>query len=115
MKDDGAGTVVEEFVGFISKMYSLKYGNAEKRTAKGVKKLIDKKLKHEAYRACLTDNCVMCHKMKVIRSYGHQLYSVTMNKISISTYDNKIYFLASGDSYAFDHVVMTQFIPSTLS
>ena len=109
MKDECAGTVVEEFVGLRPKMYSLKYGNSEKRTAKGVKKtVIDKELKHEAYRACLTDNCIMRHKMNLIRSYGHQLYSVTMNKISLSPYDDKRYFLASGDSYAFGHVAIAE-------
>ena len=77
-----AGTVVEEFVRLRPKMYSQKYRNAEKRTAKGVKKtVIDDDLKCEAYQACLIDNCVLRQKINLIRSYGHPLFSVTMNNI----------------------------------
>ena len=45
--------------------------------------------KHEACLACLTDNCIMRHMMNLVRNYGHQLYSVTMNIISLSQYDDK--------------------------
>ena len=38
MRNECAGTVVEEFVGLRPKMYSLKYRNAEKITTKVVKK-----------------------------------------------------------------------------
>ena len=44
--------------------------------------MIDKELKHEAYQTCLTNNCVMRHKMNLIRS---QLYFVNMNKISLKS------------------------------
>ena len=39
MKDECGGAVIEEFIGLRPKMYSLKYGSQEKKTAKGVKKM----------------------------------------------------------------------------
>lgn len=37
MNDECGGSVVEEFVGLRPKMYSLKYGIQEKKTAKGLR------------------------------------------------------------------------------
>ena len=94
MKDECGGAVIEEFVGLRPKMYSLKYGDQEKKTAKGVKKcVIEKQLKHEAFRACFANQSDMRHNMNMIRSYGHQLFSVTVNKTSLSPYDDKRYVL----------------------
>ena len=97
MKDECGGAVIEEFVGLRPKMYSLKYGDQEKKTAKGVKKcVIEKQLKHKAFRTCLANQSDMRHKMNMIRSYGHQLYSVMVNKTSLSPYCDKRYVLENG-------------------
>jgi hypothetical protein len=54
MKDECAGKVIQEFVGLRSKMYSIKFGKVEKKTAKGIKKsVIKQQLKHAMYRDCL--------------------------------------------------------------
>jgi hypothetical protein len=54
MKDECGGAVVEEFIGLRSKMYSLKYSGKEKKAAKGItKSVIQKELRHNAYRECL--------------------------------------------------------------
>ena len=79
------------------KTYSLKYGDQENKKAKGVKKcVIEKPLKHEAFRTCLANRSDMRHQMNMIRSYGHQIYSVTVNKTSLSPYDDKRYVLENG-------------------
>ena len=105
MKDECGGSVVEEFVGLRPKMYSLKYGSQEKKTAKGVKKCVmEKQLKHEAYRACLENKTEMRHEMNMIRSYSHQVYSITVNKTSLSPYDDKRHVLKNGiESLAYGH------------
>ena len=110
MKDDTARKSVQEFVGFRSKMYSLKYevivendlGETlkyfkDKKTAKGVSRaVIDKQLKHDTYRDCLFQQTSLNHEMNFIRSHCHQLYSITVNKTSLSPYDDKRYVSEDG-------------------
>jgi hypothetical protein len=108
MKDECAGSVVDEFVGLRSKMYSLIYRDRElkeKKTAKGVKrKVVEAKLRHETYKACLFGSKIEMCKMNQIRSYSHQLYSISMNKIGLSPYDDKRYVLENGrDTLAHGH------------
>ena len=97
MKDECGGQPIEEFVGLRPKMYSLLYGGLEKKTAKGVKKaVVDKHLKHESYKRALFDHCSMRHSMNMIRSYNHQLFSVSICKTTLSSYDDKRFVLDSG-------------------
>lgn len=110
MKDETAGEPVQEFVGLRSKMYSLKYevmvendqGETLKyfkdnKTAKGVSRaVIDKHLKHDTYRDCLFQQTSLKHEMNFIRSHCHQLYSITVNKTTLSPYDDKRYVLEDG-------------------
>ena len=102
--------IVQEFVGLRSKMYSLKYEvilendqgeilkySKDKKTAKGVSRaVIDKQLKHDAYRDCLFQQTSMNHEMNFIRSHCHQLYSFIVNKTSLSPYDDKRYVSEDG-------------------
>ena len=69
MKDETAGVPISEFVGFRSKMYSVKCEDGDKKTAKGVSKsVINKQLKHEMYKECLLTGQQMVNTMKSIRS-----------------------------------------------
>ena len=46
----------------------------------------------------------MYSRMKVIRSQKHVLYTMDMNKVSLSAYDDKRYILNDGvSSYAYGH------------
>lgn len=97
MKDECGGVPIESFVGLKPKMYSFMYGKGQKQTAKGVKKcVIEKQLKHEAYVQFLFERCTMRNQMNMIRSYNHQLYSITMTKTTLNPYDDKRYVLGSG-------------------
>jgi hypothetical protein len=115
MKDECAGSVIEEFVGLRCKMYSLIYKNTkhvtrEKKTAKGVKrKVVEARLKHDLYKACLFESKIEMCSMNQIRSYNHQLYSVSMKKIGLSPYDDKRYVLKNGqDTLAHGHYATDQ-------
>ena len=47
---------------------------------------------------------MMYSKMNVIRSEKHQVYTMTLNKVSLSAYDDKRYILRDGiKSYAYGH------------
>ena len=98
------GVVIEEFVGLRSKMYSLMFGGREKKTAKGITKAAQTKLKHDMYRDCLLQGKQMRSSMNQIRSKNHQLYSITLNKIGLSPFDDKRYVLGNGcDTLAHGH------------
>ena len=94
MKDETASVPIQEFVGLRSKMYSLRVGGMEKKTAKGIKKsVVRKNLSHAAYRDVLLKEEVTRATMNLIRSYKHQLFSVTSNKLALSSFDDKRYVL----------------------
>ena len=94
-----------EFIGLRSKMYSLKFlsDTAEKR-AKGIKKHIVKRLQHKNFRETLLNH----DKDKVvsyytIRSNKHTLYTKREQKRSLSSIDDKRYFISKTKSLAYFH------------
>ena len=94
MKDETASIPIKEFVGLRSKMYSLLIGEKEKKTAKGIKKsVIRSRLSHRAYRDVLLNEKLTRATMNLIRSARHKLYSITCNKLALSSYDDKRYVL----------------------
>ena len=103
-KDECPNAPPREFVGLKPKMYSLDLGASEKKVAKGVNRsVIRRKLKHQMYKDCLFYKKAMHHTMINIRSEKHQLYTYKMNKISLSPFDDKRYFLSEKTSYAYGH------------
>ena len=94
MKDETAGVPITEFVGLRSKMYSLRIGSTEKKTAKGIKKsVIRKDLNHAAYKDVIFKEVVTRATMNLLRSKRHQLFSITSLKLALSSYDDKRYVL----------------------
>lgn len=105
-KDETADQIITEFVGLRSKMHSyIKDDGKNKKTAKGIKKMVIKKdIKHEDCRNTLFNNTQMCHKMKTIRSDHHQLGSYEINKVSLSCFDDKRFIHDDGiTSYAYGY------------
>ena len=94
MKDEMAGTAINEFVGLRAKMYSILCGTIEKKTAKGIKRAtIKHQLRHVLYReALLGEQCSMV-TMRIIRSRLHRLFSEIVHKQALSPYDDKRYVL----------------------
>lgn len=104
MKDESCGIPIDEFVGLRPKMYSLKYGNQVKKTAKGINKInIEKDLTHQHYRDCLFNQQMKRSVMDFIRSRIHTLYLETVNKIGLSPFCDKRYHINDIESYAFGH------------
>ena len=98
MKDECAGTVVKEFVGLRPKMYSMLYGEKEKKTAKGVGRSYMRDVKHSMYVKCLMENQPTTAHFNVIRSYVHQVFSEHVTKVALSPFDDKRYVLDDGVS-----------------
>ena len=67
------------------------------RKAKGVKKnVIEKEITHEHYKEALIKGKQYMHKMKILRSEGHKMYGMCMNKILISLFDTKRWIADDG-------------------
>ncbi len=105
MKDETAGTPILEYVGLRSKMYSALLPIGEKKTAKGVSLTVTRKeLTHAHYYHCLFGQEAMISRMKQIRSYNHQLYTIELTKTGLSPFDDKRYILDDGvSSLAYGH------------
>ena len=85
-------------------MYSIKLDDdSEKKTAKGiVRNVIKNHLKHAQYEHILDTGERMTSSMKLIRSFDHDIHTVT--KISLSAYDDKHFIQDDGiSSYAYGH------------
>ena len=67
------------------------------RKAKGVKKsVIKKQIKHEQYKTTLFGTQQMWHGMNILRSEGHEIYRMNINKISLSPFDSKRWIADDG-------------------
>jgi hypothetical protein len=111
MKDETHGIPIQEFVGLKSKMYSMIYEEngflKEKKTAKGIKKSVIKHhTKHEHYKQCLFERTIhtCISTMNQIRSYDHQVYTIIINKLGLSPFDDQRYILDDDiNSLAYGH------------
>jgi hypothetical protein len=82
----------------------------EKKVAKGVvSSVIKKDLKHDMYKKILETSGNMYSKMKVLRSDKHRIYTMEINKVSLSAYDDKRFILDDGiSSLAYGHYKSNQ-------
>ena len=83
----------------------LKEGKKNEKKAKGVKKnVIEKEITHENYKEALFERRQFVHKMKILRSEGHKMYGMCMNKISLSPFDTKRWIADDGiQTLAYGH------------
>ena len=105
-KDEAAGKVIKEFVGLRAKLYSYKMDEGkENKRCKGIKKaVVEKSIRHEDYKTCLTTGKEQLRRQNIIRSYEHELYTEEVNKVALSAADDKRYLLKdSYDTLAWGH------------
>lgn len=93
MKDEMSGQIINEFIGLRSKMYSIKSGTDEKKTAKGIKKSAIRRLRHAKYKDALLNGTVTLETMRTIRSMNHELFTLEVNKVGLCAFDDKRYVL----------------------
>ena len=98
MKDECAGTPIAECVCLRPKMYSiLKADEKNIKKAKGVKKsVVKKQIMHEQYKETLIGKKQLWHGMNMLRSEGHEIYGMHVNKISLSPFDSKRWIAEDG-------------------
>ena len=91
MKDEFGDEIIIKFVALRPKTYSdMTDEFIEMKKAKGTKKCVIKKmLKFEDYKKCLFDNEPMLKSQKRFKSENHEVYTENINKIALSSNDDK--------------------------
>ena len=97
-KDEAAGKRIKEFVGLRAKLYSfIMEDGKENKRCKGVKKqVVESSITHEDYKTCLRTGKEQLRKQNILRSYEHEVYTEEVNKIALSSIDDKRYILDDG-------------------
>jgi len=105
MKDETSGIEITEFVGLRPKLYSYKVLNfqfenlteEETKKCKGIKKsVIKSEITFDDYKNCLFSGEVQYRKNNTLRSYKHDIFAETVNKVALSANDDKRIILHDG-------------------
>lgn len=98
-KDEACGRIITEFVGLKAKMYAIRFEDNFKEIlkAKGIQNSALKKfIQYKDYLKCLQTKCVMRTPVNNIKSIKHDMFTVKINKISLSPQDDKRIIDANG-------------------
>ena len=90
-KDEVAGKQITHFVGLRPKLYSFKVEDSNtSKKCKGIKKNVVKKgIDFQDYVDCLKSGKKQMRSMNILRSENHNIYSKEINKIALSSEDDK--------------------------
>ena len=106
-KDEACEKQIVEFVGLRAKLYSYKMlDGSENKKCKGVTKNVTKRsIQFDDYReCCLFSRKEQHRKMNVIRSHCHEIYTEQINKIALSSDDDKRVIMADEiHTLAYEH------------
>ena len=91
MKDEYGGIAIWVFIETNSKMYSILDVN---KREKSVYKGHSSNITFDEFMDVHSNEKVIRHIMKGIKSFGHRMYTYESNKISLSAFDDKRYILA---------------------
>ena len=91
-KDELGGRIMKEFCALRAKTYSyLMDNNNEVKKSKGTKKcVIKREIMFENYKDCLLNDKVILKLQQRFKSDHHKVYTEEINKISLSSYDDRI-------------------------
>ena len=65
--------------------------------------IVKKHIDFEMYRKTLNENTKSNVQFQTIRSYNHQLYSITCSKSGLSNFENKRYYISNDESLPHGH------------
>ena len=91
MKDELGGKIMTKFVALRPKLYAYKtYTNGGDKKCKGVKKFVVKKnLRFDDYKHCLFSSFTYYRKQLLFRNRLHEVHTVEVNKVALSSEDDK--------------------------
>ena len=105
-KDECDGKIMTHFIGLKPKSYAFRIfkEDKEEKKSKGiVKHKVKKELTFKKYEQTLETTQSDKVSFNSIRSKNHQIYTINQIKQSLSSYDNKRYYLDSVKSLPFGH------------
>lgn len=103
-KDEVNGKIITEFIGLKPKMYTIKLDESLFKKAKGIPThKVKKQITFDQYYNTLMENTKKYIKFNTIRSFNHQICSITCNKLGLSSFDNKRYWLDFKSSVPYGH------------
>ena len=107
MKDELGGEIMKEFVSLRPKMYSYKVGKSEPKKCKGIKKCVVKKtITFDDYKRCLFEGRDIYKSQLLFRSDKHEIKKLEVNKLALSSQDDKRISIDGIASYAMGHYKM---------
>ena len=109
LSDELNGDIVMEAVFLKPKAYSVKTLQKVKQSAKGESKHVKKTLHHEKFKHVLNSKSPWRKLVTSITNDKHTLNITQSNKIDLSAFDDKLYYLSDGiRSYAYGHYKIGQ-------
>ena len=112
-KDENGSFIVKEFCGIRSKVYIMTTQKYDKETnyecddkknvLKGMKTVVSKELTIEDYKNCIFNETTQNHSYNNIVSIDHNLTTRKINKVSLSAFDDKKYYLDAVQSRSHGH------------
>ena len=92
MKDEAAGIANGEFVGIkLNRCSYLEDDNSEHKKEKGVNENVVATIIHNEYKDVLLNKKSLSHSMNSIQNKDHRIGAYEINKISFSSFDDRIY------------------------
>ena len=113
MKDECGGKQIKEFVGLRPKLYCYRKKKEEEKRCKSIKNYVtEKEITFQNFKECLLKDKEETRKMNLMRHRGHTVFYETIEKIALSTKDDKrIIFGNKIDTMAYGHY-MEDMIPT---
>lgn len=99
LKDEAAGVPIKSFVGLRAKSYSIRYlDDSNKVTGKGIPKHKLSQITHDDLERTLRETIPLSVTSEYLRSFKHEVFTITQEKTALSAYDNKRFVNEDGIS-----------------
>lgn len=115
MKDENSGKIVKEFIGLRSKMYAIRmHSKLVTKRAKGIRKnILNNRISFKDFKKCITRNSIIKRRQCTIRSFLHNVYTVSNIKKALDPFDDKRFIIPnSHETLAWGHYKIDSFTNS---
>ncbi|XP_052209209.1 uncharacterized protein LOC127812725 [Diospyros lotus] len=104
LKDEFHGKSIYEIIALKSKLYLLNSEVGEQKRAKGTQRcVVEGDLNREMYWTCLTKNFFYETTLRRLTSKDHKIRGIEQEKLSLSAFDDKRFYLDNINSLAHGH------------